>query len=199
MIVLYILLAILLLIALLLFLPVTLLVEYQDKLQLHAKYAFFTFDLLQQKPKKQKKEEPKQSKQPVKKRKGFFLKIKDKPYQGLEGFIDFIALVVDSLTEILPIVGKLLKKVRVKTLRLHMTVTGEDACQTAIQFGKINAYLYSSYAFLSNCVQIEKTQFAIRPDYTGGKNQIALNSKVQIRVVDALIALLKLAIYYIKL
>lgn len=73
--------------------------------------------------------------------------------------------------EIVTTSGKLMKAflrvIRVKKVQLILPVTAEDAAQTAIQYGRIQASIGSALGVLQNYFEIEIEKLQIIADFTG--------------------------------
>lgn len=86
----------------------------------------------------------------------------------------------------------LLKKTVIKKLNLHITVAGEDAAKTAIEYGSVCAVLYPVVAFLETIITVKKDDIKIECDYENKTPKIYLFINLKIRIITLLILVLKL-------
>jgi hypothetical protein len=73
-----------------------------------------------------------------------------------------------------------------------MHITGKDAADTAIQYGKISSWLFPLLGKLASTCKMKKYDVDISPDFLGVKNEADLYlrvSLVPIKVTNALIVL----------
>lgn len=95
---------------------------------------------LRRKPKK-KKTVPK--KEPEEKRLSFFGALKEQ--RGFFGAIEFFA---DAGKALGGAVGKIYRGIRIDRLALHAAISGEDAADTAVRYGRICAGVFPALSFL---------------------------------------------------
>ena len=60
---------------------------------------------------------------------------------------------------------------RIKHIRLHLYVTGKDAADTALQYGKLRAWLHTGVGILNNALWLEFDQFQIDTDFLAEKQK----------------------------
>lgn len=90
-------------------------------------------------------------------------------------------------------VGRLLKAVTVKRLKLHMRVPGEEAADIATNYGKVCSAFFPLYGMLCTVVKVKKQDVCIDPDFLqqGGGVLVDLYCRISLwRVTAALIAVL---------
>jgi hypothetical protein len=56
---------------------------------------------------------------------------------------------------------------RVRHIRIVLPVTGDDAADTAVRFGKTNAWLHTCLALLNRVLWLDFTECRVEPDFTG--------------------------------
>lgn len=61
----------------------------------------------------------------------------------------------------------ILGALRVKNIRLRLPVSGKDAADTAVQYGKMQAYLSTTLGFLSQFFWLDFKELHLDPDFTG--------------------------------
>ena len=204
MIALYIILGIILFIVIAFSIRVSVIVEMTDKNKVIVKYLFLKFTVLDsskpktEKPKKEKAKKDKQPKQeegacqeatPQAQEKGnSFLKQLYTDH-GYDGIVKMLVGVKNSLSSFF---GKLYKTITINELYLTMHITGKDAADTAIQYGKISSWLFPLLGKLASTCKMKKYDVDISPDFLGVKNEADLYlrvSLVPIKVTNALIVL----------
>lgn len=202
---LYIILGIILFFVVLFSLKVSVIVEMTNINKVTIKYLFLKFTVVdsskppkEKNPKKEKKkpeETPEteqtetDTQQPENKKQGnSFLK---QLYidQGYEGIEKMLLAVRDSLGSFL---GKLYKTFTINELYLTMHITGSDAADTAIKYGKLSAWLFPLLGKIASTCKMKKYDVDISPDFLGVKNEADLYfdvSVVPIRITNAAIVL----------
>lgn len=82
-----------------------------------------------------------------------------------------LRLTVDELCTLAGGAGHFLRAVlgalRITQIRLYLPVHGEDAAQTAIRYGKMQAWLHGALGVLNNVFRLEFQECRLDPDYTG--------------------------------
>ena len=116
------------------------------------------------KPKKEKpKKEPKKPAQAAGEEKKPF----PKPKTG-GSWTDFLPLVQVALD----LLNDLRRKLRVNELKLHLTMAGDDPCDLAINYGRMNASLAALIAQLERVLVIKKRDVHIACDFTASETVI---------------------------
>ncbi len=145
---------------------VTLKVHYDkesDVFRCTAHYLFLTHVLSPKEDKKKKKKKSKKEKPQKKKEKktSFADKIKSR---GFRGFIEDIKNIVSGAWRMIVCV---LRRAVLKNLRIHLSVAGEDAADTAVLYGYANAVIYPIIsAFLENVRSYKDLDVEITPDFS---------------------------------
>ncbi len=203
---LYIILGIVLFFVILFSLKVSVIVEMTDINKVVIKYLFFKFTVVdsskppkEKKPKKEKKKKTEDttateqteatSQQPENKKpsNSFFKQLYiDHGYDGIE---KMLLAVRDSLGSFF---GKLYKTFVINEFYLTMHITGADAADTAIKYGKLSAWLFPLLGKVASTCKMKKYDVDISPDFLGVKNQADLYldvSIVPIRITNGVIIL----------
>lgn len=80
-------------------------------------------------------------------------------------------LTMDAICKMVSAAGRLLRGVfgalRVKNIRLRLPVSGKDAADTAVQFGKMQAYIGTTLGFLNQFFWLDIKEMHLDPDFTG--------------------------------
>ena len=109
--------------------------------------------------------------------------------QGYEGIEKMLLVVRDSLGSFF---GKLYKTFTINEFYLTMHITGSDAADTAIKYGKLSAWLFPVLGKVASTCKMKKYDIDISPDFLGVKNQADLYldvSVVPIRITNGVIVL----------
>ena len=107
-------------------------------------------------PKKPKKQKAAEAQKPF-----------PKPKTGgsWKDFLPLVQLVLDLLND-------LRRKLRVNELKLHMTMAGDDPCDLAVNYGRMNASLATLIAQLERVLVIQKRDVHIDCDFTANETVI---------------------------
>ena len=125
---------------------------------------------MKKKPKKDKtkKEKPKKEpKKPAQTADGEAQKPFPEPKTG-GSWTDFLPLVQVALD----LLNDLRRKLRVNELKLHLTMAGDDPCDLAINYGRMNASLAALIAQLERVLVIKKRDVHIDCDFTASETVI---------------------------
>ena len=185
----YIILAVLLLIFILLIFPVKVYINYYDKIEITIRYIFFKFkqtgkpEKQEEKKRKKEKKKLKKDKEPKEKKESSLSKLKKE--NGIKGLIE---LFKEILKIFFKTAKKIIKHIYIEKIDLNIAVSSEDAAQTAILYGKINAYFYSVYALLSNFFNIKFKRINIYPDFLSEETKINFSMVVKTRPVFILMS-----------
>jgi len=190
MIALYIILGIIALFAALLSVPVVLRVEYAGSAALRLRWLFFTLlrvpapEDKKPKKKKKKKEKPEEKKEKKEKKpkedKGPNALQRFYTYQGIPGFIELLQRAVEVLKKFRHGMWRCFK---IRELRLHMVVMGDDPQALVEKYGKMCAAVYPSLGWLSAHLRSRpgKVRATIAPDFTGlAEKEIACTAEIHI-------------------
>ena len=203
---LYIILGIVIFFVVLFSLKVSVIVEMTDINKVIIRYLFFKFTVVdsskppkEKKPKKEKKmktedttateqtETTSQQPENNKQSNSFFKQLYiDHGYDGIE---KMLLAVRDSLSSFF---AKLYKTFTINEFYLTMHITGSDAADTAIKYGKLSAWLFPLLGKVASTCKMKKYDVDISPDFLGVKNQADLYldvSVVPIRITNGVIIL----------
>ena len=164
---LYIILGIFAVISLIVFSSIKIYITYDEQIKLLIGFWFLKFRIIPSYKRKDKKSKKKSDIKPKKK--------SDKR-ESLQ--IDEIFNIVRCVLEHLKPV---LKSVRIKPLKLNVTVADDDAASTAIKVGTINAVVWPFVGWLANTVKVKKQSVNINPDYDG-KSKVDFDTCIFIRL-----------------
>ena len=167
-------------------LPITVSVGFDKEMSLSVRYLFLKMKILPEEQKAEKKKQPakKKEKPPPKK-----LKL-----ESLTSALDWTALRFDRLFKI---VKKLLRRTTVAKLNLLVTVSGEDAADTAIKYGKTNALVYTAISMLDSMITLKADKVDIIPGFDGREAQIIFSFKIKIIPLAVITAGLNIGLWFL--
>ena len=153
----------------------------QDKagLRLDARIWMFRIQLIPKKPGKPKKKKKKpKPQQPAeeKPQQAAVQPEKKKPKFSLKGNGDLVRLGIDSLFELLGILGDFLggfrRKLRIDDLTLHVTFGGSDPAKTAVQYGRAWAVVGALTPALEQVFVIKNRDISPILDYNSNQTEL---------------------------
>lgn len=184
---LYTLLGIILFIIMLFLIPVRVTAHYEGSFEMYIKYGFLKIKLFPQKEKKNKKnkkEKPKkdkaentkqaentENKKPKDKEKkenseNIFLK-----FYRTQGFDATLQLIADAMNATTGIFGGIFRHFVFRELYLEMIISGPDAAQTAIKYGRISSAVFPAMGYLCSKAKVKKYDIDISPDFLAVKDE----------------------------
>lgn len=165
-------------IILLLCLPASVWVSLGGEKELWVGWLWFKARLVPQTPeqiekaalKKAKKDEKAAKKQAKKDKKAAkkgktAAKPPQKPPKSFDDITDMIGLALDIVGKATGGVKLIVKNLRVHDLTLKMVVAKTDAAETAIEYGKVSAYVFGGFAALQNYISMKNTVVEIKPNF----------------------------------
>ncbi len=176
----WILLSLLALILIVLFSPLSALISYHsDGFSVTLKYLFFhiTFPK-KERTIKQVKEEKNSTEKPRKKGK-------------LSDLISLIKLVLKTL-------GKLVRAIRIRDLRINALIASEDPFRTAMMFGGSGATVGILLPLLENNFRIDRRTVNVNADFEQTESTVELFAKCSVRVIQVLAIALVFAYNFLK-
>ena len=82
---------------------------------------------------------------------------------------------------------------RIKHICLYLPVQGDDAADTAIKYGKMQAWLHTGLAVINRMLWLEFDEFRLEPDYMGDRAKTErFSCQVSARLIIIVIAAIKL-------
>lgn len=170
-IILYILAGLFFLILVLFFLPVKATIKYTDKVYFRFTIAGIGYDSIKtSKKSKEVKENEKTKKMSI--------------TPNIKNFFAFINTIRDII-KFLPF------RIKIKKLYLNLTVAGDDAALTAIEYGTACSVVHGFIAFLQNFVDMKKPDIFIKPGYNENKSQVKFESIISTFSGNIILAYLK--------
>ncbi|MBE6805988.1 MAG: DUF2953 domain-containing protein [Ruminococcaceae bacterium] len=191
MVILYIFLAIILLLLLLLLLPIKLKVKIDRNFTY--KVSVGPVSVITDGSKKYKKSEKK--KDETKGEKENYLK---KLYRE-KGFSGAVLELFSYLKIIFSEMGNLLGSIKIRDFLCKITVSDEDAAETAISYGAISAAVYALTGFLDSATDFKYKKITVNADYSANECSFELGFTVKIMLFHLIFTALKLIIKFTKL
>ena len=153
------------------------------------KWLFLRFRLYPQ------KERPKRAQTEKKKAK----KEKPKPEEKKRRLADMdlselAALAVEAMQSAGRFLRAVLRNVRVRGLVAEVSVAGQDAAQTAVAYGRMQAVLTTALGLLQGYVKIIRPSLSIRPDFLGEKSAYRVRFRAAFTPLIVLGAALRTAV-----
>lgn len=198
----YVILGIIALILLLLICPVRFKFSYDDELKVSAGYLFLKYSIVPARPKSAKKIKKQKKEKLTKEKDSSFKEIKKNPFKKMveeDGFAAAISETCRLIKLLLNRLRILLSHTVIKKLRLSISVGGDDAADTAIQYGGVCAAVYPLVGIAASFVKLQGQQIDIAPDYSESKSEIKIAFTAKLRLFHILSAAIYAAVKYIKI
>lgn len=164
---------------------------YNGELSVKIKFLFFKIDAVNKDKKKSGKAAPSDSAQEKKQEKE---KKEKKPLPSFLKnltFADYIELVKIAFRDFI-------FKIRIENLDLDAKISGDNAADTAMQYGKISAALYPVAAFLSEKKVLEKANINVRTDFLAEKSEYRGKAVFYTRLITLIKTAISAFIYLLK-
>ena len=160
----------------------------EEEFILSFKLLFFVFTVSpenkKKKKKKAKKKEKEKKERPAKKEKDNFFRSHTSDF-GVFDYIELIGIVLE----------KFVAKIYFDKLEAEIRVAGDDAAQTALNFGRLNAAIYPIAGLINGHKRIKKLHIGITPDFTTTKSVYNAEAIAYIRIFDVLAAVIAIIKY----
>lgn len=167
---------------------------YKTDFSLKIKFLFFfAMQVIPAKEKKEKEEKqkekkPKSDESPEKPK-------KEKRKMTLEEIIDMI---IDYVKKYGPGAKMILGNIRFHRIELFWKISGEDAADCGIKYGRICAYLSGALGFFRNLTRIEKTKMKVYPDFIATEDEIYGGFDIEFNPLIVIIGALRMAFVFLK-
>ena len=171
----------------------------EDEVRCSLSYLFITYVILpESEERKRRKAEKKRKKEEKLRKKGIKPEKKEDKFsfsklfkeEGIKGFVHEMLTIVKSLWNL--IVG-VLRRATLRNLEFRMSVAGEDAADTAVTYGYINAAVYPVVsALLENVDEYRNFETLITPDFSeDAESSVLIDVHLSIKPVKLIAALLE--------
>lgn len=178
--VLYILGALVLIIILLLFLPLRVNLKFLDDFYFDIK--ILGFKVYPPKDKKKKLEKPQKPKHEETSEKSFFQKLKEK-----RGFKGSIKELFSLFFAVLNPLKRFLRFIKFRNIKVSLSVAGEDAAKTAIDYGIICSIVYPVLSIFDSILNVKYKSIDIRSDFEGKSSSFDFSLSIKTSLIFVLI------------
>lgn len=171
--------------------------QYGQELRINCRYLFLNFQILPAKPKKKappkKKRAPGPKKPPPKKEPSLTEKLKLIIKQ--QGAAGFLSLVKELSRLFGTALKRLLRHTNIKMLDICFTAGGENAGDTALQYGEACGIIYPAVSMLGSISPIAKLGLTIDADYKAESSRVLAELKLSIALIFAIREALSLLVH----
>ena len=173
----YIIIGILIFFSVLLFIPVHILLDYEENLNIKVKYSFITFTLLPKssakESKKNTKENPKTDSKKLKSNDASskFNVIKNK---------DNIKVIKILVRQCIYFLKRILNHIKIDKLELNAAIVSEDAAKTALIYGTISSVIYPIISFLKNNYECKLFNCNLKPGFLLNKGYLYFHLNISV-------------------
>lgn len=168
--------------AFLLLAPVSVQISLEEEWRVTLRYLLFRFRLYPPKEKKKRAAPPVKQVGTIVQSKPVY------PVKGVQELSRMMELWLDMLHSLSKPFKKLMKGITFYSIRLKMTVSGEDPSEIAVAYGKYNAWLYGTTAALKNFFKIKNTNYQLIPLFVQQEEVFFLKAKARVMPVTILAA-----------
>lgn len=183
-----------LLVVILLLFPVSVSAEYGEKLSVKARYFFLQYRFLPRPEKKKKPEQQEEEKKPAGPKPSKIRELFQK--RGISGFLSllraFTRVAVGSAK-------KLLSHVVIGSLSLELSVGGEDAARTALNYGGVCGLVSTALSVLLSNTKCRQHSVQVIPDFQSKTGMVRFSVRLRIRLIFLLSAAVSALIGLIKI
>ena len=178
-------------------------VHYEDDVAVSVRWLFLKFDILPQKekeekPKKEKKnkkkeeEPPKEEseviKEPKKKKDNMFVRFYNN--RGVSGVVELLKDAAKALGGMFKRIGRAFL---FEELYVSLDVGAGDSAETAIKYGKVCSAAFPAMGLIVSTMRVKKYSININPDFIYGNNVARLHTKISVRPIALINAVIILA------
>ncbi len=169
-------------------------VHYEDDVAVSVGWLFLKFNILPKKEKEDKpdkkkekkekteEEKPKEKnevvKEPKKKKDNMFVRFYNN--RGVSGVVELIKDAAKAIGGMFKRIGRAFL---FEELYIALDVGASDSAETAIKYGKVCSAVFPAMGFIVNTMRIKKYSININPDFLYGKNVAKLHTKVSVRPI----------------
>lgn len=95
-------------------------------------------------------------------------------------------------------IKKLFKHLYIENVNIGILIYKGDPFDTAINYGQVSAYVYSTISYISNIANIDIKRCDIRPNFVNDEEFIKFSCKILIKPVIILLIALKVGFVFLK-
>lgn len=178
-------------------------VHYEDDISLSVGWLFLKFNILpkkenedkpkKEKKKKEKKEEQPQNKdetvkEPKKKKDNMFVRFYKN--RGVSGVVQLLKDAANALGGMFKRIGR---SFLFEELFIALEVGASDSAETAIKYGKVCSAAFPAMGLIVSTMRVKKYSIDINPDFLYGRNVARLHTKISVRPIKLINAVIILA------
>lgn len=178
-------------------------VHYEDDVSLSVGWLFLKFNILpkkekEDKPKKEKKKKDKKEdssqnkdetvKEPKNKKDNMFVRFYKN--RGVSGVVQLLKDAANALGGMFKRIGRAFL---FEELFIALQVGASDSAETALKFGKVCSAAFPAMGLIVSTMRVKKYSIDINPDFLYGKNVAKLHTKISVRPIKLINAVLILA------
>lgn len=199
---LYIILGIIAFFVIILSIKVAVTVHYEDDVELSVKWLFLNIKILPKKEdaeKKKKEPKPKKEKKPKeeseivkepKKKKQDNMFVRFYRNRGVSGVVQ---LLKDAANAVGGMFGRIGRAFLFEELYISLTVGAGDSAETAIKYGKTCSAAFPAMGLIVSTMRVKKYNIEINPDFINGSNSARLHTKISVRPIKLINAVIIVA------
>ena len=168
-------------------------VHYENDITVSLKWLFLKFNILPSEKKKKEKEYPPQNKdetikEPKKKKDNMFVRFYNN--RGVSGVVQLLKDAANALGGMFKRIGRAFL---FEELFIALEVGASDSAETAIKYGKVCSAAFPAMGLIVSTMRVKKYSIDINPDFLYGKNVARLHTKISVRPIRLINAVLILA------
>ncbi len=186
------------LITLILFLPVNVILKFKDGFFVKIKLLgikVFEFPSKKTLSKKSKKKIEKKELKDAQKADNELVSQGKELFSGLKekyGFMGAVKKVLGLIFQMLTHIKVFLKHIKIKRIRLCLTVSGDNAADTAVNYGGACSVAYPVLAFLDSFSAVGFKEININSDFENGKKEFSFSLVIRLKIFYLLITAFKI-------
>lgn len=177
-------------------------VHYEDDVAVSVGWLFLKFNILpkkekEDKPKKEKKKKKEEEipkneseiiKEPKKKKENMFVRFYHN--RGVSGVVQLLKDAAKALGGMFKRIGRAFL---FEELYISLDVGAGDSAETAIKYGKVCSAAFPAMGLIVSTMRVKKYSININPDFIYGKNVARLHTKISVRPIALISAVIILA------
>lgn len=177
-------------------------VHYEDDIAVSVSWLFLKFNILpksdkEEKPKKEKKKKddevkPKDEneiiKEPKKKKDNMFVRFYRN--RGVSGVVQLLKDAANALGGMFKRIGRAFL---FEELFISLKIGASDSAETAIKYGKVCSAAFPAMGLIVSTMRVKKYSIEINPDFIYGENEARLHTKISVRPIVLINAVIILA------
>ena len=175
--------------------PVSAEVSYEEDFSLRIGYLFVRYRVYPRPERKGKKRKPEKAPKPEKGK--YASRVAGLLHR--EGLAGFLGLLEKVSRVALGSAKKLMSHTVVDLLVLDLSVGGEDAAQTALNYGRACGVVSTALGALSSAAKCRRRSVRVAPDFQSGKSSVRFRVRIKIRLFFLISAALAALIGFLKI